>query len=560
MTGLIAAAIFSHASASQVFVSSMLDLQSAVNNSSPGDTIVLMNGTYTNGTLVISRSGIMVKAEKSGGVFLNGSQNIDITGNDVVFSGFQFTSGDIGDAYLIQIYGSRNTVTQLNFNGYFAKKYIQIDAGSQYNLITYCNIENKPAAAVSGCTIQINTSPAVPGYHRIRYCSFKNFPGAGGDYGNEPIRIGLSTEMTNVSRSIVEYCYFNNVGLGDGESISLKSSENICRFNTFTNNPKGMLVFRHGYRNIAYGNFFINGSGGIRIKEGADHYVYNNYFETGSADALIFQYVPEYPLSNINIIHNTFVNSGKIDLGGTGPNNVTVANNIFSKATGSIFTNPNNQTTWIGNIYNGILGMTIPSGFVNAEPQFLSGASGYKILSSASPAVNAAQSGYPAILDIANIDDDPGIMMDFEGQARPLTVSLKDIGCDEYTSGAITNRPLSVSDVGPDYVRVMLAVERTDPLVASPAGDPSRYHLYDCYPNPFNPSTSIRFSVPSSRRVKLKIINAAGQEIGILYNGVAEPGREYEVRFDASTMSSGVFLSQLEYEGTFQRKKMLHLK
>ena len=129
--------------------------------------------------------------------------------------------------------------------------------------------------------------------------------------------------MTNISRTIVEYCYFSNVGFGDSESISVKSTENLCRYNTFSNNPKGMLVFRHGYRNVAYGNFFMNGSGGIRIKEGSNHYIYNNYFSTGAADALTLQYVAEYPLDNVRFAHNTFVNCGDIDLGGTGPTKVS---------------------------------------------------------------------------------------------------------------------------------------------------------------------------------------------------------------------------------------------
>ena len=371
--------------ATEIHVSSMTALQSAINNSSAGDTIILANGTYLNSSLTIDKNDITVKSATPGGVFLNGAQYIDISGSYITFSGFQFTSGDIGSGYLIIVTGNHNVLTQLNFNGYSAKKYIAIAAGTQYNEISFCNIENKPVSAVTGCTIQINTSPTVVGYHKIRYCSFKNFPGPGGDYGNEPIRIGLSTEMTNVSRSIVEYCYFDNVGLGDGESISLKSTENICRYNTFTNNPEGMLVFRHGYWNVAYGNFFINGSGGIRIKEGANHYVYNNYFATGSADAVKLQYVAEYPLTNINFIHNTFVNSGEIDLGGSGPTGVTFANNIFKKNSGSIFNNSSGITSWAGNIYSGTLGISIPSGMTNVDPQLVINSDGYYGLSSTSP-------------------------------------------------------------------------------------------------------------------------------------------------------------------------------
>lgn len=200
---LLAGLHSSQLQATEVYVTSMTALQSAINSASSGDTIVLANGIHTNATLTIGTSNITVRAATPGGVYLNGTQYIDITGSYVRFSGFQFTSGDIGSGYLIMVHGSHDVLTQLNFNGYSAKKYISIAEGTSYNEVSYCNVENKPVTAVTGCTIQINTSPTVVGYHTIRYCSFRNFPGPGGDYGNEPIRIGLSTEMTNISRSVV---------------------------------------------------------------------------------------------------------------------------------------------------------------------------------------------------------------------------------------------------------------------------------------------------------------------------------------------------------------------
>ena len=158
-------------------------------------------------------------------------------------------------------------------------------------------------------------------------CTFLNFDGEGGDFGNEPIRIGLGPEQNNTSGCIVEYCYFENVGLGDSESISLKSTFNVIRYNTCNNNPKAQFVFRTGNKNSAYGNFFIN-SGGIRIKEGGNHMVYNNYFEgaseLSSLELMNFKLNQKTkvgdPLTNIFVFHNTFYNPGKIEFGGAGDN------------------------------------------------------------------------------------------------------------------------------------------------------------------------------------------------------------------------------------------------
>lgn len=462
--------------AGTINVSSITALQNAINNASSGDIIILANGTYLNGTLTINKNNITVKAATPGGVYWNSDvtatprtslnslpNRINISGDYVIFSGFQFTSGDIGSGFLVEVSGDHNVLSQLNFRGYYAQKYIRVVAGSQYNEISYCNIEMKPAAAVSGCTIQISTSATVPGYHKIRYSSFKDFEGNGGDFGNEPIRIGLSTENNNASRTLIEYCYFNNTGLGDSESVSVKSKENIIRFCTFTNQQNAMLCFRNGDNNAAYSNFFIN-AGGIRVKEADNIYCYNNYFynsgtSSGSnaADAVALVYVAPVDLRqsnlvNINFFHNTFYNCGDIDLGGSGPTNHTWANNIFQKGSGSIFINSNGSTSWLGNIYQGNLAFAIPSGMTNINPQLALNADNYYGLPSTSPAINAAVSGYPAILDIANIDDDPSLLLDISGQPRPANIAQKDVGCDEYTTGTVINYPLALSEVGPSYL------------------------------------------------------------------------------------------------------------
>jgi hypothetical protein len=445
-------AISMHGQGKSIVVPSIAALQSAIDRASPGDTIVLANGTYVDGSLLIGMSKIVVRAATPGSVFLNGRQHIAITGDDVTFSGFQFTSGDVDSADVIQVSGSYVRLTQLNFNGYRARTYINIMTGSQYNEISYCNIENKPTAAVSGCTIQIHISPTIIGYHKVRFCSFQNFPGPGGDFGNEPLRVGLSTEIKNISRTVVEYCYFENVGLGDNETISLKSSENVCRYNTFTNNPKGMLVFRRGYRNTAYGNFFINGSGGIRIKGGEEHFVHNNLFETGSADALVLNFVPEDPIAKLTFVHNTFVNGGEIDLGGEGPLAVHFANNIFVQGSQEMFRRPNGGTTWAGNIYEGKTGLTIASGMTMANPLLVKNSDGSYGLASGSPAIDASSSDYPALPDIEGIDDDPSVQFDIVGRPRPASKTLKDVGCVEHTVGKSTNHPLTLSEVGPSYL------------------------------------------------------------------------------------------------------------
>lgn len=439
-----------NADAAIINVSSITALQSAIKSASPGDVIVLADNTYLNTTLNISTSNITVRAATPGGVFLNGSNSITISGNNVTFSGFQFTSGSIS-GIVITVTGNNNVLSQLNFNGYSAQKYINLQG--QYDEISYCNFENKPASAPQGNLIHIAPNGAVPNYAKIRYCSFRNMPGAGGDNGNECIRIANGAQSGYLCRTIVEYCYFENTGDGDSEAISVKSRENTLRFNTFRNNQNAMMVFRNGNDNVAYGNFFI-GAGGIRVKEANNIYCYNNYFENagvgGTMNAVSYVYVSGN-LKNVNFLHNTFVECGLIDLS-SGATNNTWANNIFKKSSGNIFTGSSSGIAWAGNIYLGSLGVSIPSGMTNADPLFVMNPGNYYGISASSPAINNSSSSYPSILDIANIDDDPSLSFDVSGQSRPAVKTEKDAGCDEYTTGSTTNHPLILSEVGPSYL------------------------------------------------------------------------------------------------------------
>jgi hypothetical protein len=540
--------------AATINVSSVPALQTAINNASAGDVIILANGTYLNNTLNIGKNNITVKSATPGGVFLNGTNDININGNFITFSGFQFTSGDIGSSIVIEVYGSNNKLTQLNFSEYFAKKYIEVKAGTQYNEISYCNIEKKPAAAASGCTIQISTSPSVIGYHKIRYCSFKDYYGIGGDFGNEPIRIGLSTENSNKSRAILEYCYFNNTGLGDSESVSIKCQENTIRFCTFTNQQNAMLVFRNGDNNIAYSNFFIN-AGGIRVKEANNIFCYNNYFENSgvgsSADAVTYIYdTTTYPvvLNNINFIHNTFYNCGTIDMGGTGATDNTWANNIFFKSSGAIFSNPNLGTTWVGNINQGTLGISINLGMTNTNPLLTTNVDGYKGLSASSPAIDAASSSYPSVLDIAVIDDDPSLFFDGSGKSRPATITLKDVGSDEFTSGATSNHPLALSEVGPSYLVVPLSINTNELL------DTNDIILF---PNPATTSFNIKTLSITSGLVEVAIYNLNGQLIKSDVDFQKQVNTSQNNQYDVSDLNNGIYFVKVVSENASKTMKLI---
>lgn len=100
---------------------------------------------------------------------------------------------------------------------------------------------------------------------------------------------------------------------------------------------------------------------------------------------------------------------------------------------------------------------------------------------------------------------------------------------------------------------------------------PSAFELFQNYPNPFNPSTKIRYSIPSNQGlvnlggdergglVTLKIYDVLGNEIAALVNEEKSAG-SYEVEFDASKFSSGVYFYKLQAGEFVQTKKMIYLR
>ena len=88
---------------------------------------------------------------------------------------------------------------------------------------------------------------------------------------------------------------------------------------------------------------------------------------------------------------------------------------------------------------------------------------------------------------------------------------------------------------------------------------PSNYALFQNYPNPFNPTTNIKFSLPESGVYQLTVYNILGQKVATLLNGTMTAGA-HNVTFDASRLSSGVYLYNLKGKDFNQTKKMLLLK
>jgi len=85
------------------------------------------------------------------------------------------------------------------------------------------------------------------------------------------------------------------------------------------------------------------------------------------------------------------------------------------------------------------------------------------------------------------------------------------------------------------------------------------YKLFQNFPNPFNPMTKIKFSIPENNYVSLKIYDINGKEAGIIFSGNLKSG-VYETDFDATNLASGIYFYKLETNSYKEIKKMILLK
>jgi hypothetical protein len=96
-------------------------------------------------------------------------------------------------------------------------------------------------------------------------------------------------------------------------------------------------------------------------------------------------------------------------------------------------------------------------------------------------------------------------------------------------------------------------------IVLAELGIPTDYILFQNYPNPFNPSTVIRYGIPERSNVILTVYNSLGQKVTTLINEGQE-ARFYEITFDASHLSSGVYIYRLQTGEYVESRKLLLLK
>jgi poly(beta-D-mannuronate) lyase len=481
LTFLILLTCFGSVSARRTEVSSA----AAINfgSWSAGDTIVMLNGTWTNQVISFKANGteaqpIVLEAETPGMVILNGSSRLAFSGKYIVVSGLYFLNGTLSGSDVIAFrtsgseFAENCTLANTTIASYnpslntVDSKWVSVYGKN--NRVEHCSFENKNN---SGTLLVVWLSKGVSANHVIasNYFGYRNsnLDKDGKELnGQEIIRIGDSDTSMTGANVTVEGNFFEKCN-GEIEIISNKSCGNRYLNNLFLE-CRGMLTLRHGNNCTVDGNYFFgNGiaeSGGVRII-GEDHKVYNNYFENlrgtnyrsaicivrGKENSLLKEY---FQVKNALVAFNTMVDCSQsfsvnyfTDNTHSLPpvGSVVAHNHIYNTA--SNYTNVNIDQNFISAMdvmwKNNLMNQGKYTGFSYNSTQIITGKDANMTLV-ATP-INMYEPGSTSALINYTTTEYPEINTDIRGRERGLTAKLTG---SSQISGTINKVMPQKSNVG----------------------------------------------------------------------------------------------------------------
>jgi hypothetical protein len=95
--------------------------------------------------------------------------------------------------------------------------------------------------------------------------------------------------------------------------------------------------------------------------------------------------------------------------------------------------------------------------------------------------------------------------------------------------------------------------------VADPPAQPAAFTLHPAYPNPFNPSTTLSYTLDHPMQIELSVYNLLGQQVRTLAFGLQDAG-EHSVPFTAGELASGVYFVRLEAGGRAETQKVVLIR
>lgn len=420
-----------------VLATSPSDLQAKVNAARPGDTVLLRDGSYAlaKPVAITGRAGtkqarITVGAQHAGKVVLTGTAGITLSRSPyVTLSGFVFHTKQ-APGVPADSPGARFTRNTFQLAEPSTKNnWVSVEGDDvQIDHNTFAHKRSQ------GVYLQINGPGKTMAQRAHVNANLFSDHGYKGSNGGECIRLGYGDKGAVPAHAVIEGNLLDRAN-GDVEGISVKSSNNVVRYNTIRNS-KGWIVLRFSNDSQVYGNDLF-GTSGIRFY-GRGHDIHTNYVEGGvtvgggTSDPNAY-----WPADHVRFTHNTVLGQVKSDHSGGGKaHDLTFADNVVRTAKAPAVSLSVLKSSFAGNLFfapaKGAPGVPT-SGYKFADPKLkLSG--GLQHIVKGSPAVDAAKNPFP------------GTATDIDGQ--PAT-GRPDAGADELSTAAVKRTPLTGADVGP---------------------------------------------------------------------------------------------------------------
>jgi parallel beta-helix repeat protein len=502
LVGIILLVSLSSTNAFEIIVANSTELQNAINNVQGGDTITLLNANY--GALTISgknnNSFVTIRAN-------TGATPLFMSVNFNNSSYWQLIGVDIKPRYnsgadgknAVNLYGSYLTIKNCNIN-------YSDDISGWTESDWLARTGNGVSMDGTNLNVLNNTITAVD-------------HGIGSDASNSLVSGNL----------IVDFRGDGIRGLGDDMIYEYNTIKNS--YDVDDNHDDGFQSWSYGSGGVGTGvvkNVVLRGNTIINFEDPNQPFkgnlqgvgLFDGMFENWDVENNLvitnhWHGISFYGAINCKIINNTVVDNDNTPepdpwimvndhKNGTPSSGVIVRNNIATdySLTGG-FTEDHNIEITMNNA---------PTYFINPA-----GGNGDYHLINTSPAIDAGTGdGAP------NIDKD--------GVARPQGNGF-DNGCYEFTNTSEVNEE----------------------------NNPQSFQLFQNYPNPFNPTTKINWQSSIEGRQTLKVYSVLGNLVATLVDEYGTAG-SYEVEFDATDLSSGVYIYQLILGNYLQLKKMVLLK
>jgi len=483
--------LFSQNQKNEVLVTTVTELNTAIRNAKPGQTIVMKDGIWKNAVIDFNSTAtaaepVTLSAQTPGKVILKGNSMLTFSKPNLIVDGLVFKNGKIDGGSVINLNSDYCRLTNsaiINYNpDDFKTAYYWVYFQGSHNRMDHCYFNGKN-----------NMNPVVQNfeenarYNQVDSCWVKDIPYVKHANGREIFRIfgyGHADQTGDDGAYFtIEYNLFDHADGEGTEIVSLKSNYNIVRYNMVIAS-KGGLVGRRGKFNTFEGNFIFGqneeGTTGIRVA-GSNLRVVNNYIADVAEDGLRLitgeyyeksltthfapkkKELPKY----LQVKDGYFANNTIVNCGGYGmdigfayenhwpdlqmvlmPENNRIVNNVVYNCKDDAIhiaildkNPPLNTFTFKPNIFEGNIiwgskmNVPVPDGIKVKNPIFSFSKDGFYRPEKNSPLIDGG------------VKSD--IKTDMDGQNR---TNQKGIGADEISSEKIIHHPMKTSEVGPKWM------------------------------------------------------------------------------------------------------------